>query len=160
MYRLLLYGLLVLLFVSAILAGEGGLPFSVGQLAGSTLVLVATCYVANRLFAYIYAVPVNAESALISALIFACILPPPQKTGDYLGLIVAGVVAMASKYIVAWGHKHIFNPVAFGAVAIGVFNILQPTWWIGSARLWPFTLLLTLLIVRKIKRFDLLLSFK
>ncbi|MEO8398022.1 MAG: RnfABCDGE type electron transport complex subunit D, partial [Chloroflexota bacterium] len=71
----------------------------------------------------------------------------------------AGVLAMASKYIVAIQRKHIFNPVAF-AVALTAITINgTASWWIGNAAMLPFVLVSGLLIVRKIRRFDLVFSF-
>ena len=66
---------------------------------------------------------------------------------------------MASKYIVAINKKHLFNPVAF-AVAVTALTINQTaSWWVGNAPMLPFVLIGGLLVVRKIRRFDLVLSF-
>jgi ferredoxin-NADP reductase len=66
---------------------------------------------------------------------------------------------MASKYIVAMRGKHIFNPAAF-AVALTYFTINQSaSWWVGDAPMLPFVLVGGLLVVRKMRRFDLVFSF-
>jgi ferredoxin-NADP reductase len=67
---------------------------------------------------------------------------------------------MASKYLFAIGKKHIFNPAAF-AVAVTAIVINEPaTWWIGGTiAMMPLVVGGGLLIVRKIRRFDLVLSF-
>jgi ferredoxin-NADP reductase len=67
---------------------------------------------------------------------------------------------MASKYLFAIGKKHLFNPAAF-AVALTAVVINEPaTWWIGGTiAMMPLVVGGGLLIVRKIRRFDLVLSF-
>ena len=75
-------------------------------------------------------VPPNAESAYISALILALIITPYQTPNDLWFLVWAGVLAMASKYIVAIRHTHIFNPIAF-AVALTYLTINQTAKLVG-----------------------------
>ncbi len=66
---------------------------------------------------------------------------------------------MASKYMLAPGGKHIFNPAAF-AVALTYLTINQTaSWWVGSGPMLPYVLPAGLLLVRKLGRFDLVLSF-
>ncbi len=66
---------------------------------------------------------------------------------------------MASKYILAINRKHIFNPVAF-AVALTYFTLNQSaSWWVGNGPMLPFVLIGGILVVRKIGRSDLVLSF-
>ncbi len=66
---------------------------------------------------------------------------------------------MASKYLVTVRRSHIFNPAAIAAVVVGLLGLVHATWWVGTASLLPFTVLLGLLIVRKVRRFRLLGSF-
>jgi ferredoxin-NADP reductase len=76
------------------------------------------------------------------------------------GLICASVWAIASKFILAIGRKHIFNPAAVG-VALSALLLAQPaTWWVGGAPiLLPFVVIGGLLIGRKLQRFDLIGTF-
>jgi glycine betaine catabolism B len=104
-------------------------------------------------------VPTNVESVYISALILALIVAPIQSYADLWFLGWVAVLAMASKYILAIKGKHVFNPVAF-AVALTYISIYQPAhWWVGTLPLLPFVILGGLAIVRKVRRFDLVLSF-
>ena len=67
---------------------------------------------------------------------------------------------MASKYVLAINKKHIFNPAAVGAALASLILINQAaTWWMGTLYMAPFVLIAGILIARKIRRFDLLLSF-
>ena len=159
MYRLVLYYLIFLLGVAEVLSIAGLLPFSPLTLFVSVLFLTAVCWLANGLFASTFRVPANVESVYISALILALIVPPAQMTHDLLFLAWVSIIAMASKYILAINRKHVFNPVAF-AVALTALTVNQTaTWWVGSAAMLPFVLIGGLLIVRKVRRFEMVFSF-
>lgn len=159
MYRLVLYYLIFLLGIAILLCFAGVLPFDPFTLLFSVGFLVAACGITNRVFARTFRVPPNVESAYISALILALIIDPAKPGHDLLFLGWAAVWAMASKYILAINRKHLFNPVAF-AVALTAVTINQSaSWWVGTAPMLPFVLIGGLLIVRKIQRFNLAISF-
>lgn len=159
MYRLVLYYLIFLLGVAVLFSAAGLLAYDAFALLVSISFLLGVCWITNRIFSWTFGVPANVESVYISALILALIITPIQSLNDLWFMGWAAVLAMASKYIVAYKGKHIFNPVAF-AVALTYFTIDQSaSWWIGSAIMLPITLLGGLLAVRKIGRFDLVFSF-
>lgn len=159
MYRLVLYALIGLHATALLLSLAGLLKYDVFALLFSVGFLVAISAGTNWLFAKVYNIPANVESAYISALILALIIDPIQSLDGLWFLGWAAVLTVASKYIVAFKRKHIFNPVAF-AVALTYFSVNQPaSWWVGNAPMLVFVLLAGLLIVRKIGRFDLVLSF-
>jgi ferredoxin-NADP reductase len=54
--------------------------------------------------------------------------------------------------------KHIFNPAAFAVTLTALTGIGSASWWVGTLPMFPF-LLLGVLIVRKIRRFDLVFYF-
>jgi ferredoxin-NADP reductase/Na+-transporting NADH:ubiquinone oxidoreductase subunit NqrB len=162
MYRLVLYGLIFLLVGSLGLSQFGKLPFTPAALLFSTGMLLVYCWLANSLFAKIFRVTANVESVYITALILALIIQPPNQ-GAFLAalpfLIWASVWAMAAKFIVNIGGKHIFNPAAF-AVAMTALTMNQSaTWWIGGPSLFFLTIPLSFLIIRKVRRFDMVLAF-
>jgi len=159
MYRLVLYYLIFLLVIAILMCIVGALTYDPFALLVSVGFLLAVCVVVNRIFAATFKVPTNLESAYISALILALILTPIKSLNDLWFLGWAAVWAMASKYIIAIKGKHLFNPVIF-AVTLTYFTINRSaSWWIGSGWMLPFVLLGGLLVVRKIGRFDLVLSF-
>jgi ferredoxin-NADP reductase/Na+-translocating ferredoxin:NAD+ oxidoreductase RnfD subunit len=162
MYRLVLYYLVVLVLWAFVLGFFGALPFDPTSLAFSTTLILLVCWGTNWIFARIFKAETNIESVYITALILTLIISPVMANNRAgVGfLIFASVWAMASKYIFAIGKKHIFNPAAF-AVALTALVINQPaTWWIGgNPWLAPIVIVGGLLIVRKIQRFDLILSF-
>ena len=159
MYRLVLYYLIFLLAAAVLMSFAGILRYNPYALLFSTGFLIAACWATNTLFSKAFGVPANAESLYISALILALIITPITSLNDLWFLAWAAVWAMASKYIVALNGKHIFNPVAF-AVALTYLTLNQSaSWWVGSAAMLPFVLVGGLLVVRKLKRWDLVGSF-
>jgi ferredoxin-NADP reductase/Na+-translocating ferredoxin:NAD+ oxidoreductase RnfD subunit len=153
-----LYYLVALVAVALVLGMVGFLPFDAISLAASVFVAVAACMLTNRLFARVFDVPANAESAIITALILALILDPVGITDGrgLAGIAFAGVWAMAAKFILAIGRRHVFNPAALGVFLTGALLDQPATWWVGG-HLAPLPVVLVggLLVVRKIRRFDL-----
>ena len=159
MYRLVLYYLIFLLGAAVLLSVSGILKYDVFALLFSIGFLIAVCWGVNWIFARTFGVPANVESVYISALILALIITPIQSFNDLWFLGWAAILAMASKYILAINRKHFFNPVAF-AVALTYFALNQSaSWWVGNAPMLPFVFLGGILVVRKIGRSDLVLSF-
>ena len=162
MYKLVLYVLAFLFCISFILSIFNLLPYSPIYLIVSVLFILVVSWLANTILAYLYKAPVNVESVYITAFILFFIITPIQN-GNYSQFleiaIFTSVVAMASKYIIAIGKKHIWNPAA-SAVVLAPFIIGQSaSWWVADIWLLPFVLIGGLLLVRKIQRFDLVLAF-
>ena len=114
MYRLVLYVLIFLLGAAFFLSVTRQLAYNPWALLFSIGFLLAVCWITNLIFSRTFKVPANAESFYISALILALIITPIRSANDLWFLGWAAVLAMASKYLVAPGGKHIFNPVIFG----------------------------------------------
>lgn len=159
MYRLVLYGLTLLAVLGIVFGFTGMLPLVGWQMLVSLAVLIAAAWGSNALFGYVYKVPVNVESSYITAFILFLILPPPTSVTTGIIVALGAVLAMASKFILNIRRKHIFNPAAFGSLALGLGGLMYPTWWIGSAIMLPAVAIVGLLIVRKTRRFDIFLTF-
>ncbi|NDE68258.1 oxidoreductase [bacterium] len=116
----------------------------------------------NSVFAWAFNAPTNSESVYITALILVLIISPiasPHDTLFFSLAVWASVWAMASKYIFAIGKKHMFNPAAL-AVAITALALEQSaSWWVGTSIMAPFVLIGGILLVRKLIRADLVVSF-
>jgi ferredoxin-NADP reductase/Na+-translocating ferredoxin:NAD+ oxidoreductase RnfD subunit len=153
------YSLAVLLFLGEVLAAIDVLPFSPLALLVSTAVLIAACALSNEAFARAFDAPTNRESALITALILSLIFSPDLSLGGIAVLIWAAVLSMASKYIFAFRRKHFFNPAAFAAVTLSFALGQGASWWIGTLTLLPAAIAVALLVARKLRHFDLVLSF-
>ena len=157
MYRLVLYyvgGLAAVAFVGGL---TGLTTTNPTNFAFSIVVVVAVCWLTNKAFTLIYRVPVNTESVHITALIIVLLMPPvsASDTAGVIGLVVASVAAIVSKFVIAFGRKHIFNPVAVGVVVSGYLVAEPATWWVdGNMPMILCVLAGGLLVVRKVQRFD------
>ena len=162
MYRLVLLYLAALVGTAFVLGFFGLVAHEPADIAFSTLLITISCWGANAVFARAFVLPPNAESVYITALILALILDPVGAT-DLQGmavLVFASVWAMASKYLLASGGKHVFNPAALAAVMTGVLLGTPATWWVaGNLALMPVVLGGGILLVRKLRRFDLVAAF-
>lgn len=145
--------------MGVLLAAWGLLPFSPWALLGSVAILVATSFVVNWLMATLYNTATSTDSWLVTALILACILPPPDSVGDGAWLALAALIAMASKYVLAIRRVHIFNPAAIAAVAVGLTGLYPATWWIATPLVLPAVVVSGWLVVRKSHRYLLVGTF-
>ncbi len=159
MYRLLVYYLGGLLGVACVVSLFGNLGFSPFALLVSTAILIGTCWGANRVFGFVFNVPVNRESSIITALILALLITPRFGQYDLLFLLAASGLAMASKYILTIKAVHIFNPAALAVVLTAIGPRQSASWWVGTATMLPFVLIGGLLVVRKIRRGAMVFGF-
>ncbi len=162
MYRLVMYYLIILLAIAAIFGATGILPYNPVAIIFSTLFLLIIAWATNGILAKLMSAQPNTESVYITALILALIITPgmPTDVSTVIFLAWAAVIAMASKYVFAIDKKHIFNPAAF-AVAVTALALNQSaSWWIGgNVPMMAFVIVGGLLVLRKIQRFDLALTF-
>jgi ferredoxin-NADP reductase len=162
MYRLVLYYLVGLLLAAFALAVLHVMPQDPIALLFSGGVILAACYLTNWVFARVFAVPANTESIYITGLILILILDPVPAS-DIRGvgaLVFAAVWAMASKYILAVRGKHVFNPAALGVLLPGLLLDHPATWWVGgNVALLPAVLVGGVLVIRKLRRLDLVAVF-
>ncbi|MEP6562137.1 MAG: FAD-binding oxidoreductase, partial [Nakamurella sp.] len=101
----------------------------------------------------------HSESSLITALLLFFILQPSSDPVTLLQLALAGLFASASKYVLAYRGRHIFNPAAVGAVWLTLFHFYLALWWVGTAILVPFTVVLALLVLYRTRRMPVGLVF-
>jgi ferredoxin-NADP reductase len=159
MYKLLTYILFIILGFGVIFGYTGFISISGNSLLLSIVILTQVCYFADILLGKLFGAVVNPETGVITALILACILQPASSPHRALAVAIAGIIAIASKYILVLHRKHIFNPAAIAAVVVGQLGLLNAIWWIGTPHMAPIVLLLGLLIVRKIREFEMVLVF-
>jgi ferredoxin-NADP reductase/Na+-transporting NADH:ubiquinone oxidoreductase subunit NqrB len=162
MYRLVLYYLLVLLVAGIAFGVVGILPYAPLSIIWSAFVLILSAWLASLFFSWAFDAIANTESFLITALILTLILQPVSVFNVSGTLILASiaVVAMASKYFLAIGKRHLFNPAAFAAALSGLVLGVYATWWVaGNIPLLPFILVGGLMVVQKLRKFDLIAAF-
>lgn len=159
MYRLVVYALGVLSGLGIIFSFLGHLSVSPTALVVSLCLLLASALAADRGFGRVLNIPSNSESWLITALILFLIIQPANSIGTGLALLLAGAISSLSKFLLAPNGKHLFNPAALAATFMSLWGFLPTTWWIGSSIFWPFSLVLGLAIVRKMRRVPLFVAF-
>lgn len=159
MYRSMLYYLFSILAAAVIFSALGILPYDPFEIIIQAAYLAAVCYVANHVLAKIFRTSPNPESQTITALILALIIGPGPVAGNALFLTLAAVFAMASKYIVAYQKRHIFNPAAFAVLLTGLTIGQGASWWVGNVYLLIFVILGGAVMIRKIARYGTVGSF-
>lgn len=155
MYRLVLLSLVVLVAAALVFSMLGvvqpGTAGTIGMLM-SVAVLLATSYVVNRLLALIFRIRPHSESTLITAGLLFFILTPRNDLVGLGALALAATIAVASKYLLAFRGRHIFNPAAAGAFAIGLTGLSFGQWWVGTVWLLPFVAVCAFLILFRTRR--------
>lgn len=153
-YRLVLYLLYSYIAIAVVFGFAGRIGYDGLNILGSALWLVAVCRAANWSISKFFSLPRNHESDLITALILALILAPANSLNSYLVLAGAGFAAMVSKYLLTIYRRHVFNPAALGAFTAGILFHQYASWWVGTRTLAPFIAIGGVLILRKMKRFQ------
>lgn len=156
MYRLVLIALLVVVAAALVTSAAGLIAYEpLAILANGAAVVVATL-VSNRLFALVFRVRPHTESSLVTALILLLLFQPSLTTLSVGAVALAGVIASASKYLLAVRGRHVVNPAAFAAVVISVaLPAAFPGWWVGAPALLPVVLVAALVILHRTRKLPL-----
>lgn len=159
MYRLLVYYLIGLLLAAVGLSAFGYLHYSPAVIAGLSVYLLIVTWVINKLFAWFLNVPTNSDSAYITGLILACIISPMYNNDTVLFMTAASGLAIASKYLITYKKRHIFNPAGIAVVLTALGPQQSASWWVGNAAMMPFVLIGGILLVRRIRHGAMVISF-
>ncbi len=159
MYKGLSLGLMGIWFVALILSFVGLLDFSPLAMVVSMLVLVLSTYLTSVLCGKLFGIKAYGESSLITGLILALIFFPATDVPQMVVLAFIGMIAGASKFIITWKGRHIFNPAAFAAVVIGLTGLGAAAWWVATPILTPIVLVAVSISLYKSKRFLLVGTF-
>ncbi|HEX5430243.1 MAG TPA: RnfABCDGE type electron transport complex subunit D [Patescibacteria group bacterium] len=159
MYKLVMYSLVVLLFWAYGVSLAGKLPFHASDLVYTIEFLIASNWVLNKLFAWIFRVPANVESPYITAMILALIISPAADQAGFLFLFWASLIAMGSKYLIAYRRRHIFNPAALAVVATFYLLGMGASWWVGNVWMVIPVIIMGVLFVRKTRRWNMVYTF-
>lgn len=137
MYRLVLVVLGVLAVYSLILDLLGWLTFGLAAMVVSLLLSVLVCLAVSWLLGLLFRVKVQLESSLISGLLIYFLFWPSLQAGELAGIALAAAIAAASKFLLAWKGRHLFNPAAVGAFLVSLTGLNLATWWTATpAMLW------------------------
>jgi len=100
----------------------------------------------------------SVKSALITGLGLCLLL----KTGSIQTAVLAGTIAISTKFIIKVKNKHIFNPANIGIVAAILLTSdawVSPGQWGSSVLLWFFVGAAGLMMILKVGRMDTTLTF-
>lgn len=136
MYRLVLVSLGILTIISLVLALFDQVAPSAPALVATFVVLNVACVAVDALGQRLTGRTWRIESSLITAGILLFVLYPTVEPLGLVGVAIAGVLASASKYVVAWRGRHILNPAAFGAMALSIVTVASGSYGLGAAGWW------------------------
>jgi len=152
MYKVVSGALSILFVIALILSILGVFAYSPLAMITSVVVLGFSVLLTSMLFGLLFGVRVHAESSFITALILFFIFTPTLEVNGLLGLLLVGMIAGASKFLLAYKGRHIFNPAAIAAFIIGLTGISYASWWVGTPLLIIPTFLLGFLVLQKTRR--------
>jgi len=164
MYRLGVLALAGLGVVAFVMSFFGVLAPSPLELLATWAVLGAACAATDAAAHRVLRRSWRWESSLITVLILLFVLRPTLEPLGLVGIAIAGVVASASKYLLAWQGRHIFNPAAVGAAVLTVLSVGVPdlgsaSWWVGSPYLAAPVILAGLLVLARTEKIRVIAVF-
>ncbi len=159
MYRLTLYYLIFLIGTAVVLGFLGFLTYKPLDILISTFIAIIVCYITNLVFSKFFKATANVESVFITALILVLIVPVKFPV-NFLFIIGASGLSMAVKYLLTIEKRHVFNPAAVSVAAIALLSPEHTaTWWVGTPIMLPFVFFGGILLVRKIRREQMVFNF-
>ena len=159
MYRLVTLLLGVTGIAALVLSLVGGLFYTPLELIASAAVALASTVVANRVFALVFRTMPHLESSIITGLLLFFLFLPSLEPAALGTLAIAGVLATASKYLIAVRGRHILNPAAAGASLVAVLQLPSAGWWVATSSLLPVTLIGAFLVLYRTRRLSMGLVF-
>ncbi len=156
MYKLMMYGMYLIVATAFGLALAGKLDFAFYDLAESLIVILSTSYLLTKLFSRLMSIPYNPESWQITALIIFFLVFPQHDISGYLLLVFVAGAAVASKYLIAIRGRHVFNPAVIAVVISSSLGLLGATWWVATLYMLPVVSIVGGLIVWKLRHFTML----
>ncbi len=154
MYRTVTLGLGVVLAAAFVLAltGEVGVdPW--GLLLGAAVAVGATL-AASVVGGLVVRRRAHVESSIVTGLILALLMWPSTEPTALLALAGTGAVAGASKYVLAWRGRHLFNPAAVALVVAGLvawplLGVPGAAWWVATPSLLPVLAVVGIAVVAR-----------
>jgi len=152
MYRFILVILAALIVITLILLATGALDYSPLAIAASLVAFIVSVTGTTYLISRLIGVTAHLESSYITALILFFIFTPRATVPGVAALFLVGMIAAASKYLLAYRGRHIFNPAAVAAFIISFTGLTAASWWVATPSLAIPTLLGAGLILYKTRR--------
>ncbi|GCD18455.1 hypothetical protein CTKZ_00170 [Cellulomonas algicola] len=155
-YRTVSAALGVVLAAALVLSLSGSVHVEPVALAVSVVVAVAVTLLVSLACGALWRVPVHRESSVITGLLLALLLRPSTAPLDLAVLAAAAAAAGASKFVLAVRSRHVLNPAAAGALAVGLvgvpFGAVPATWWVATPALLPVVAVAALAVVVRTRR--------
>lgn len=151
MYTLTGSILVVILASALVLSLFEVMPFAPAALVASTAVFVGVSVGANYGLGKLYGIKTHIRSAGITGLLLAALFTPTLESTILLQYAFIAVLAMASKYILTYKGRHIFNPAAVGAFLAGILSIQYASWWIATPSLFVIIALGAFAVLYKVR---------
>ncbi len=159
MYKFTMYYLLVIIGMAVIFSFFKIILYNPLDILLSTILAVISCYIFNWIFSVIFKAPTSSDSAIITALILVLLIPTKFPMNATF-ILLASFLAMASKYFATIDKHHLFNPAAVSLAAIALLSPEHSAiWWVGTTPLMPFIVIGGLLLMRKIQRESMVITF-
>ncbi|KTR93343.1 flavodoxin reductase [Microbacterium testaceum] len=164
MYRLVMSSLGLLALYALVLSFAGQIGPQPLEIVASAVVLAVACGLTDLVAQSVVRMPRRLESSLITAAILLFVLRPTVEPLGLSGLALAGLAASASKYLLAWRGRHIFNPAATGAAVLTIVSIWAPdlggsAWWVGSPWMAGPVLVLGVLLLLRTDKLPIVVTF-
>ena len=155
--------MVIVLPVIAVAAGvasaTGQLFYTPLQLLLSLAVAVLATAVSSWIFALAFRTRAHLPSAIITGLLIFFVFIPTGDPGGLLLLALTGIVASASKFLLAIRGRHVLNPVAAAAVIMSVTALNPSGWWVATPVLLPFVAIGAFLVLYRTRKLTLGLTF-
>lgn len=159
MYNGVLFGLISIWAVALLLSLTSVLSFNPLAMIASAAVLVVSVGLSSWLIGALFGVRAHGPSSIITGLILALIFTPTLEPTGLLILALVGLIAGASKYVLTLRGRHIFNPAALAAVAIGLTGLAAASWWVATPPLTLIVLAIVIISMYKTKNYAIILTF-
>lgn len=164
MYRVVLVALAALATVAFVLSFFQLVVPAPFELVATLVLLTVVIALVDAAVQRLVRLPWRIESSLIRAFILLFVLRPTLDPLGLLGVAIAGAAAAASKYVLVWRGRHVFNPAAFGAALLTVVSIIAPdlgasAWWVGTPAMFVPVLLAGLVVLWRTERARVIVLF-
>ncbi|MCC9203531.1 FAD-dependent oxidoreductase [Arthrobacter sp. zg-Y769] len=132
MYRLSVWLLLAVAAWAFVLSFAGVLFYSPAELGATAVTAVASTMITSRVAGLLLRTRPQTDSSLITGLLLFFLFWPSTDGAQLATVALAGAVATASKYLLAFRRRHIFNPAAVGAFVVAVTGLGGAVWWVAT----------------------------
>ncbi|UWX96228.1 FAD-dependent oxidoreductase [Arthrobacter zhaoxinii] len=132
MYRFTVWVLLALAAWSFVLSFAGVLFYTPAELGATAATAVASTLITSRVAGLLLRTRPQTDSSLITGLLLYFLFWPSTEGAQLGAVALAGAVATASKYLLAFRRRHIFNPAAVGAFVVALTGLGGAVWWVAT----------------------------